>query len=68
MGFSPGDRLEIINNDGEGKLIVGRGDSRLALGRGMAENIIVSLGRQREEGELLSPRKRRPFWRFFQDH
>ena len=67
MGFSPGDRLEIINNDGEGKLIVGRGSSRLALGRGMAENVIVSLGTQREEGESSGPQKRRPLWRFFQD-
>ncbi len=67
MGFSPGDRLEIINNDGEGRLIVGRGSSRLALGRGMAEKIIVSMGRQRAGGDLMSPQKGRPVWRFFQD-
>jgi len=66
MGFSPGDRLEIINNDGEGKLIIGRGSSRLALGRGMAENIIVSLGRRKTEGGSPGPQKGRPLWRFFQ--
>lgn len=64
MGFSPGDRLEIINNDGEGRLIVGRGDGRLALGRGMADKIIVSLGQQREEnGPPAPPQRRRKLWR-----
>lgn len=68
MGFSPGDRLEIINNDGEGRLIVGRGDGRLALGRGMADKIIVSLSREREEQGLPAhPRKGRRFWRLFRD-
>ncbi|MBN1627216.1 MAG: transcriptional repressor [Deltaproteobacteria bacterium] len=66
MGFSPGDRLEIINNDGEGRLIVGRGDSRLALGRGMAENIIVSPDRQgMERGLKGHPRRRRRLWGLF---
>lgn len=67
MGFSPGDRLEIINNDGEGRLIVGRGDGRLALGRGMAENIIVSSDRQAMLGALpqARPRRRRRLWGLF---
>ena len=43
MGYRPGDALEIINNDGQGRLIVGHGNTRLAIGRGIAANLIVSL-------------------------
>jgi Fur family transcriptional regulator, ferric uptake regulator len=65
MGFRTGERLEIINNDGMGRLIVGRGDSRLAVGRGMAEKIIVSLGRQKYEGSLPGSPTRRRLWKIF---
>jgi Fur family ferric uptake transcriptional regulator len=41
-----GDRLEIINNNGVGRLIVGHGSTRLALGRGIAQKIMVSLDRE----------------------
>jgi Fur family ferric uptake transcriptional regulator len=43
MGFRSGDVLEIINNEGQGRLIIGHGNTRLAIGRGMATNLIVAL-------------------------
>lgn len=43
MGFRPGDSLEIISNDGWGRLIVGFGNTRMAMGRGMAQKIMVTL-------------------------
>jgi Fur family transcriptional regulator, ferric uptake regulator len=67
MGFRTGDRLEIINNDGMGRLIVGRGDSRLAVGRGMAEKIIVSLQRQKDENPSPDAQKKRRLWKLFKD-
>jgi Fur family ferric uptake transcriptional regulator len=42
MGLRIGDRLEIISNDGHGRLILGHDCSRLAMGRGIAEKILVS--------------------------
>lgn len=49
MGLRKGDSLEIINNNGVGRLIIGHGDTRLALGRGIAQKIMVSLAEQNEE-------------------
>ncbi|MGD8226780.1 MAG: transcriptional repressor [Desulfobacteraceae bacterium] len=51
MGLRRGDHLEIINNNGLGRLIVGHGPTRLAMGRGFARKIMVSLAppNQREE-------------------
>lgn len=46
MGFRQGDPLEIISNDGQGRLIVGFGNTRMAMGRGMAQKILVSLAPQ----------------------
>jgi len=46
MGLRPGDVLEIINNNAVGRLIVGHGSTRLALGWGVAQKIMVSLARQ----------------------
>jgi Fur family ferric uptake transcriptional regulator len=43
MGLRPGDSLEVISNDGEGRIIVGAGSTRLALGRGLALKILVTL-------------------------
>jgi len=43
MGLRRGDSLEIINNNGLGRLIVGHGTTRMALGRGIAQKIMVSL-------------------------
>ena len=51
MGLKRGDLLEIINNNGLGRLIVGHEAMRLAMGRGIAQKIMVSLAPQdrREE-------------------
>ena len=43
MGLRKGDVLEVISNNGQGRLIVGHETTRLALGRGVAEKITVSL-------------------------
>lgn len=43
MGLRMGDELEIISNDGHGRLILGRESTRLAMGRGIAQKIFVSL-------------------------
>ena len=43
LGLRREDSLEIINNDGLGRLIVGHGPTRMALGRGIAQKIMVSL-------------------------
>jgi len=43
MGLRRGDVLEVISNNAQGRLIVGHGTTRLALGRGVAEKITVSL-------------------------
>jgi Fur family ferric uptake transcriptional regulator len=43
MGLRIGDHIEIINNTGEGRIILGYECTRLALGRGMAQKIMVSM-------------------------
>jgi Fur family ferric uptake transcriptional regulator len=51
MGLRPGDHIEIINNTGQGRIILGRDLTRLAVGRGFAHKILVSLtdtGKNRE--------------------
>ena len=69
MGFRAGDCLEVISNDGMERLIVGHGSTRLAIGKAMAQNILVDLApRKRPRRFLHGPRrhhyrKRRPFWR-----
>lgn len=50
MGLRRGDLLEIINNNGLGRLIVGHEAMRLAMGRGIAQKIMVSLAPQ-DRGE-----------------
>jgi len=45
MGLRSGDSIEIINNNGLGRLIVGHGSTRLAMGRGVAQKIMVSLAK-----------------------
>jgi Fur family ferric uptake transcriptional regulator len=49
MGLRLDDRVEIISNSGEGRLILGHDCTRLAIGRGIAEKIMVSVSD--EEGE-----------------
>ena len=51
MGLRRGDLLEIINNNGLGRLIVGHGPTRLAMGRGIARKIMVSLAPQNQGEE-----------------
>jgi Fur family ferric uptake transcriptional regulator len=51
MGLRTGDHIEIINNNGMGRLILGHDCMRLAIGRGIAQKIMVSL--DDEEDELV---------------
>jgi Fur family ferric uptake transcriptional regulator len=46
MGLRPGHLIEIINNAGSGRIILAQGPTRLAIGRGMAEKIMVSISQQ----------------------
>jgi ferrous iron transport protein A len=41
LGFTPGAQLKIIQNYGHGPIIVSLRDSRVALGRGEADKILV---------------------------
>lgn len=41
LGFTPGTRVTVIQNYGHGPLIVRVRDTRVALGRGEAEKILV---------------------------
>ena len=43
MGLRPGDQIEIINNTGHGRIILGHDYTRLAIGRGVAHKIMVSV-------------------------
>jgi Fur family ferric uptake transcriptional regulator len=42
MGLRMGERLEVIGNSGSGQVIIARKGSRLALGRGIAQKVMVS--------------------------
>jgi Fe2+ transport system protein FeoA len=41
MGFVPGDEIQVVSNGVPGPLVVLVKGSRLVLGRGMAEKILV---------------------------
>ena len=41
MGLRRGDEVEVITNRGEGQLVVAVNTTRLAMGRGIAEKILV---------------------------
>ncbi len=41
MGFRVGNTVEMLNNEGQGPLLIKIDESRLALGRGMAMKIMV---------------------------
>ncbi len=43
MGIRIGDEIEVISNTGAGRLIIACGNTRIALGRGVANKILVSL-------------------------
>jgi Fur family ferric uptake transcriptional regulator len=42
MGLRTGDRIEVINNAGQGQLVVAIDFKRLVLGRGLAQKILVA--------------------------
>ena len=42
MGFNTGARVEVLKND-RGPMIVGLGGHKIALGRGLAEKMLVGL-------------------------
>jgi Fur family ferric uptake transcriptional regulator len=46
MGLRPGDIIEVIANSGQGRLILGHGNTRLAIGRGVAQVIMVALDQE----------------------
>jgi Fur family transcriptional regulator, ferric uptake regulator len=46
MGLRPGDLIKIINNAGRGRIILAQGPTRLAIGRGIADKIMVSISDQ----------------------
>jgi Fur family ferric uptake transcriptional regulator len=50
MGLRIGERLEVINDSGSGHVIVARKGSRLAIGRGMAQKIMVA--REQEDPDI----------------
>jgi Fur family ferric uptake transcriptional regulator len=72
MGFRQGDFLEVISNDGMGRLIVGHQGTRLGIGRGMADKVIVALVPAKKGRKIHSQkhkfkhqkknRKRKLFW------
>ena len=41
LGFTPGARLRVLRNHGRGPIIVCLRDTRVALGRGEAEKILI---------------------------
>jgi ferrous iron transport protein A len=41
LGFTPGAQLRVVQNYGHGPIIVSLRDSRIALGRGEAQKILV---------------------------
>ena len=51
MGVSVGSQVEVIrsSNGRGGPTLIGKGDMRLAIGRGMAERIIVASNARREQ-------------------
>ena len=49
LGLRPEDHIEIINNNGMGRLILAHDCTRLAIGRGIAQKIMVSLSDKGKE-------------------
>lgn len=46
MGLRPGSIIEVIANSGQGRIILGHEHTRLAIGRGVAEVIMVALDQE----------------------
>jgi ferrous iron transport protein A len=51
LGFTPGARLKVLQNYGHGPIIVSVRDTRVALGRGEAEKILVGKPGDAEDAE-----------------
>ena len=51
LGFTPGARLMVVQNYGHGPIIVNLRDTRIALGRGEAEKILITRTAGREDGQ-----------------
>ena len=49
MGLRLGDHIEIVSNTGQGRIILGRDCTRLAIGRGVAQKIMVSMAHDQNE-------------------
>jgi Fe2+ transport system protein FeoA len=43
MGLGPGARLEVLQNGGGGRMVVARQGTRLFLGGGMAQKVLVTI-------------------------
>ncbi len=43
LGLNPGDLVEIINNSKDGRLVIGHNNTRVAIGRGIGEKILVTV-------------------------
>ena len=41
MGLHPGAKMRVVANSGGGPFVIGVGDTRLMIGRGMAQKIMV---------------------------
>ena len=54
MGLRPGDIIEIIANTGQGRIILGHEHTRLAIGRGIAQMIVVSLTEESEQARIAN--------------
>lgn len=50
LGFTPGARLRVVQNYGRGPIIVNVRDTRVALGRGEAEKILVGQDGGKDHG------------------
>ena len=50
LGFTPGAQLKVLQNYGHGPIIVRLRDTRVALGRGEAEKILVERVTEAENG------------------
>jgi Fe2+ transport system protein FeoA len=48
LGFTPGVEITMVQNLGHGPMIVTLRDTRIALGRGEAEKILIQLQREEE--------------------
>jgi ferrous iron transport protein A len=48
LGFTPGAEIKMVQNMGHGPMIVTLRDTRIALGRGEASNVLITLQGEKE--------------------